>query len=121
MARTRLININGSAGAFTPVYATQVTRRVEVVEDFSANAGVGQGLEYQFDDGESPNFATVYSIAPQTEPVILGTPIPQGAGYALVLGHGPDSSGGYAIPATLLINIRSASALGTTIRITEFD
>jgi hypothetical protein len=121
MAHTRLININGSAGSFTPVYASQVTRRVEILEDFSANSGIGQGLAYQFDDGSATPFTTVYEIAPQTEPIILGTPVPQGAGYALVLGHGPDASGGYSIPATLLINLRSASTTATTVRVMEFD
>jgi hypothetical protein len=121
MARTRLISINGNGGAWTSVYATQVTRRAEIIEDFSANSGVGQGLQYQFDDDQTPNFTTVYEIAPQSEPIILGTPIPQGAGYARVLGNGPDNSGGYSIPATLLVNLRSASALGTTVRVTEFD
>ena len=36
MAHTRLITLNGSAGAFVAVSATQVTRRVEVIEDGSA-------------------------------------------------------------------------------------
>ncbi|HEV2275621.1 MAG TPA: hypothetical protein VGR96_15725 [Acidobacteriaceae bacterium] len=121
MAHTRLINVNGSAGAFTAVYATQITRRVEIIEDFSANGGVGQGLAYQFDDGQTASFTQVYEIAPETQPILLGTPIPQGSGSSLVLGHGPDASGGYSIPATLLINLRSASATATTVRVTEFD
>jgi hypothetical protein len=121
MAKTRLITLNGSGGTFVAVSATQVTRRVEIIEDFSANAGVGQGLTYQFDDGETPNFTTVYEIAPQTEPIILGAPIPQQHGYGLVLGHGPDASGGYTIQATLLINLRSATTTGTVVRVTEFD
>jgi hypothetical protein len=118
---TRLIDVNGSGGAFVAVLATQPTRRVEIIEDFSANGGVGQGLAYQFDDGETPSFTTVYEIAPQTEPIILGAPIPQQHGYGLIIGHGPDASGGYSIPATLLINLRSASATGTVVRVTEFD
>lgn len=121
MAKTRLIAISGSSGAWTPVSATQVTRRVEVIEDFSANNGVGQGLAYQFDDGSTTPFATVYEVGPQTEPIRLGSPVPQGAGYGLVLGHGPDASGGYQMPATLLINLRSATATATTARVTEFD
>lgn len=120
MARTRLIGLNAVAGAFTSIYATQVTRRVEIVEDAAANGGVGQGLQYQFDDGSSTPFTTTYSIASQTEPITLGQPIPQEAGYAPVLGHGPDSSGGYALAATLLIKLRS-SGNATTVRITEFD
>ena len=121
MARTRLIALNGNGGAFVSVYATTVTRRVEIIEDFSANAGVGQGLQYQFDDGSTTPFTTTYSVAPQTEPIILGTPIPQGAGYGLVIGKPAESSGGYNLPATLLINLRSATAAGTTARVTEFN
>jgi hypothetical protein len=121
MARTRLIALNGSGGAFVQVFATQVTRRVEVIEDGSANDGVGQGLQYQFADGETPQFTTVYTIEPQSEPIILGTPIPQHHGFGLVIGTPPDASGGYTIPATLLINLRSASATATVARVTEFD
>jgi hypothetical protein len=121
MAHTRLITLNGSAGAFVAVSATQVTRRVEIIEDFSANAGVGQGLQYKFDDGSTTPFTTIYSVAPQTEPIILGAPIPQGAGYGLVIGHGPDASGGYTLAATLLIDLRSATTTGTIARVTEFD
>jgi hypothetical protein len=47
--------------------------------------------------------------------------VPQGAGFALVVGTPPDNSGGYAIAATLLINLRSASTNTTIIRVTEFD
>ncbi len=121
MAHTRLIALNGSGGAFVAVSATQVTRRVEVIEDGSANAGIGQGLQYQFSDGSTLPFTTVYTIEPQSEPIVLGTPIPQGAGFGLVLGTPPDNSGGYSIPATLLINLRSASASSTIVRVTEFD
>jgi hypothetical protein len=121
MAHTRLITLNGSAGAFVAVSATQVTRRVEVIEDGSANAGTGQGIAYQFNDGSATPFTTIYIVEPQSEPVVLGTPIPQGGGYALVVGTPPDNSGGYALAATLLINLRSASTSSTVVRVTEFD
>lgn len=121
MAHTRLISLNAVSGAFTSIYATQVMRRVEIIEDAGSNGGIAQGLVYQFDDGSTMPFMTDYQIAPQTEPIVLGTPIPAGTGYGLVLGHGPDNSGGYAIPATLLINLKSASASGTNVRVTEFD
>ena len=120
MAHTRLIGLNAVAGTFTSLYATQVTRRVEIIEDAAANGGVGQGLQYQFDDGSATPFTTMYSIAPQTEPIILGQPVPQGAGYAPVIGRGPDNSGGYELAATPLINLRSAGD-ATTVRVTEFD
>jgi hypothetical protein len=121
MAHTRLITLNGSAGAFTAVSATQVTRRVEVIEDGSANGGTGQGLAYQFNDGSTTPFTTIYTIEPQSEPIILATPVAQGAGYGLVLGTPADKSGGYSLSATLLINLRSASTSSTVVRVTEFD
>jgi hypothetical protein len=121
MAHTRLITLNGSAGAFVAVSATQVTRRLEVIEDGSANGGTGQGVAYQFNDGSATPFTTIYTIEPQSEPIVLGTPIPQGGGYAMTLGTPPDNSGGYALAATLLINLRSASTSTTVVRVTEFD
>lgn len=121
MAHTRLISLNGGGGAFVAVSATQVTRRVEIIEDGSANAGVGQGLAYQFDDGSTTPFTTTYTIEPQSEPIILGTPIPQGHGFGLVIGKGAEDSGGYHLAATLLINLKSASTSTTIVRVTEFD
>jgi hypothetical protein len=107
MARTRLITLNASGGAFVAVSATQVTRRVEIA--------------YQFNDGSATPFTTTYTIEPQSEPIVLGTPVAQGAGYGLVLGVPPDKSGGYTLAATLLINLKSASANTTIVRVTEFD
>jgi hypothetical protein len=121
MAHTRLITLNGSAGTFVAVSATQVTRRVEVIEDGSANGGTGQGLAYQFSDGSATPFTTTYTIEPQQEPIVLGTPVPQGAGYGPVIGTPADKSGGYTLAATLLINLKSASANTTIVRVTEFD
>jgi hypothetical protein len=121
MAHTRLIALNGNGGAYTPVYATQVTRRVEILEDGSANAGTGQGITYQFDDGSTTPFVTAYTIEPQTQPLILGTAIAEHAGYGLVIGKPAESSGGYNMPATLLANLKSATATATVVRVTEFD
>lgn len=126
MPKTRLVNVNGSGGAFVTISATSVTRRVEVIEDGSANAGVGQGLAYQFDDGfgttpNVPNTTVTYTIEPQTEPIILGEVVPFGMGYGRVIGTPPDNSGGYSIPATPLINVRSASATATVVRVSEFS
>ncbi|MFL6427884.1 MAG: hypothetical protein ACJ71S_06540 [Acidobacteriaceae bacterium] len=119
--RTTLYNINGSGGAFTAIRATKITRRVEIVEDGSANAGVAQGLSYQFDDGQTPPFTTIYQLPGAQEPLILGEPIPQAGGYGSVIGKGPQTSGGYSEVATLLCNLRSLSATATVVRVTEFD
>ena len=121
MAHTRLISLNGSGGAFVPVSATTVSRRVEVIEDGSANGGTGQGLGYQFNDGSATPFTTVYTIEPAQEPIVLGTPVAFGAGFGLVVGTPADNSGGYALAATLLINLRSASTSSTIVRVTEYD
>src|ERR1700743_2590657 len=121
MAHTRLISLNGSGGAFVAVSATQVTRRVEIIEDGSANGGVGQGLAYQFNDGSTTPFTTTYTIEPQSEPIILATPVAEGSGHALVLGTPADKAGGYSLSATLLINLKSASTNSTVVRVTEFD
>ena len=121
MARTRLVTLNGSGGAFVAVSATTVTRRVEIIEDGSANGGTGQGIAYQFNDGSATPFTTTYTIEPQSEPIVLGSPIPQGEGFGLVIGTPPDRSGGYTLAATLLINLRSASVNSTIVRVTEHD
>ena len=118
MSHTRLININGSAGAFVPVSATQVTRYVEIIEDGSVTA---QGIQVQFADGQTPPFTQIRTVLPPAQPFKLGTPVPFGHGYGLVIGTPPDNSGGYSIPATLLCNLRSATATGTTVAFTEFD
>jgi len=140
MPNIRSFTLNGDAGAYTIILASQWTWRAEIIEDFSANGGTGEGLQYLTPDPKSmypdtpswlgPNgsqgnttvtAATVgFEIAPQTEPIILGQPLPMGAGSAPTIGHGPDASGGYTLPATQLIQIRSASATGTTVRVTEY-
>jgi hypothetical protein len=119
--RTTLYNINGSAGAFVSIPATQITRRVEIIEDGSANAGVAQGLQYQFDDGQTPPYTTVYAITGPEEPLILGDPVPQGKGYGPVIGKPAQNSGGYAEAATVLCKLKSLSATATVVRVTEFD
>jgi hypothetical protein len=140
MATVTAITLNGDAGAYIIIYATQWTWRVEIIEDYRADGNTGQGLEYLLPDpksmypdtpnwlcpaGSLPNMAVTaatlgFEIAPQTEPTILGQPLPMGGGSAPTVGHGPDASGGYTLPATQLIQIRSATATGTTIRITQF-
>src|SRR6185437_4462363 len=114
MPNVRYIAINGSAGAYTTILATQWTWRAEILEDYSANAGVGQGLEYLLPDpannnpsvpaawlGQAGSTTTPgtgtagFKIGPATEPIILGEPLPLGGGSAPTIGHGPDNSGGY--------------------------
>lgn len=140
MANPRQFTLNATGGAYTTITASSVCRRVEIIEDFGANAGAGQGLEYLLPDPgnnnpavpaawdgaagstTTPSAATVgFKIAPQTEPIILGQVVPFGMGYGTVVGTPADNSGGYSIPATPYIQIRSASASTTVVRVTEFS
>lgn len=116
----RLININGSGGAFTSVFATQLTRRVLVVEDASGNAGTKQGLQIQIaNDGSANGFTNTITLAPTDEPFILQEFIPLYTGKGAILGNGPDASGGKTIPATQLFNVRANGAAATVIRVEE--
>ena len=137
MPNVRTVALNGDAGAYTVISATQWTWRAELIEDNSVTA---QGLQYLLPDPKSmypdlPNWigpngsvannavtsSTVgFSIGTAAQPLILGQPLPMGGGTAPTIGHGPDASGGYTLPATQLIQIRSATATTTTVRITEF-
>lgn len=121
-ARVRLVTLNGTGGAFVVVRATTLCRRVEILEDFSANAGVGQGLQFQLpNDGTVAGFTTTFTIAPQTEPIILQETVAEARGRGAFIGNGADASGGYTLVATQIINLRSASATGTVVRISEFS
>lgn len=118
----RTIALNNNAGAYTTVLATQWTWRAEILEDNSVTA---QGLQYNLpaptsSDPSNPSWIGPFSIGTVTEPIILGEPLPMGHGHAPTIGHGPDASGGTTLAATPLIQIRSATATTTTIRITEF-
>ncbi len=115
--KARLVAINGSAGAFVQILATIPCRRMTVIEDYSANAGVGQGLQYQL---PGDNFTQVFSIAPQTEPIDLEDEGYNG-GPGSILGNGPGFITGFGpTTGTPLINVRSASATATIVRVTEF-
>ncbi len=119
--KTRLVAINGSGGAFTPISATQICRRVDIVEDASGAAGVAQGLAYQYDDGQVPAFTAIYEIAPANEPLRIGDSIAEGNAFGPVVGIPAQSSGGSSTPATLLCRLRSLTATGTVVRVTEWD
>lgn len=113
-AKQRLVSINGSGGAFVIIRATTMCRRVEVIEDASANAGVKQGLAYQVaNDGTLNGFTNTFAADPVDEPVVVRD-------FGAVIGNGPDASGGFTIPATQVINVRSLSATATVVRVTEY-
>ena len=113
--RTRTVAVPAT-GSFVTISATQITRRVEFLEETTQ-----QGLAYKFNDGSTTPFTTVYTILPVNEPLVLGDPIPTGKGASMVLGNGPDASGGYTVAATRLIQLSSLTATATSVKVTEYD
>ncbi|MGH9482354.1 MAG: hypothetical protein ACRD1L_09710 [Terriglobales bacterium] len=108
---TRLVALNGNAGAYVQIAATIPARAVQIVEDGSATA---QGLEAQFPrDG----FAV-------TDTYLAGTPIQlTGAGRDGNLGL-PTQNGVGAFnsrPADVYCQARSATATATTVRVVETE
>lgn len=104
------------AGAgFVSILCTTLCRQATIVED---DAATRTGLKYSL---PNDNFTAVFNVAATSEPITLGDPIPYGRATGQVLGNGPDSSGGYSIPATPLINISSLGGAGTTVVVTEYN
>lgn len=109
MSVTRLIAVNGNAGAWTSIAATIPAHSVQIVED--ASAGGGQGLEVQF---AADNFAVTDQYAAGQAVGITGP------GYDGVLGYGPGGKfDGSA--ADVYCKVRSATATATTVRVVETE
>lgn len=115
----QFVNLNGNAGAFTPIPAPMATRYFTVREDEAGAAT--QGLQAQFpDDG----FTQTYTYGPPgspDQPQISRGHIAMNHGKGPVLGYPQYSSGGQTRPADVLIKLRSKSATATTVRIVFFD
>lgn len=130
--------INGSGGAFITLVGTRLSKAIDIIEDFSANAGLGQGLTYNLPDpANTPgptypagsgittppgNWLGPFSVAPQSEPITLGDRFAIHAPYGPSVANGPGVILGIGITGgTPYIQIKSASATGTKIRVTEYS
>lgn len=106
------------AGAgFLSIPATQPNRRCEIVED---DSGTEQGLKYKlpFD-----NFTQTFTASSSREPLILGS-LPNMNGRGSIFAHPiqKDQGGTVTIrPADILIQLTSATATATKVRVTEYD
>lgn len=111
MPRTRLISINPSSGAFTPVLATIPAATVQIVEDGSVAAAQGLALQFPGD-----GYATTDTYPPGQ--AVQLTARPTGT-----LGLPPqNSSGAFNFrPADPYCQVRSATATGTVIRVVESE
>lgn len=111
------IAVNGNAGAFTALTATQISRQVLISEDpVNAPAGVLQGLQYQL---QSENFLITHSLA-AGETLELGNTVAIQGGFGAITGM-PAQTIGAAVAATILAKVRSLTANATAVRVQEMD
>lgn len=121
------VSVNASTGAFTTLFGTVLSKAIELLEDFSANAGIGQGLTYNLIDWrnttnpQNPVWVGPFSLGPQTEPIKLGDLYQIHAPYGSSVANGPNVGIGVGVTnATPYIQIKSAGS-ATTVRVTEFE
>ncbi|HEV7522998.1 MAG TPA: hypothetical protein VGP89_17990 [Candidatus Angelobacter sp.] len=121
MPKTTLYTMNAAAGAFTAIPATIPCRYVEIREDESVAA---QGLIYQ-----RPNLDRTFSVtetvgtpgSPDQPQIILGNKLASGNAKSALLGLPAQNSGGSAIPATTILQIKSKGAGANVIRVIEHE
>lgn len=114
--------LNGSAGAYISIPATQWCRRVEVSED---DAAANTGFTYTLPDD---NFTAVYSVAAAHEPLVLAHPVLAGIGVGPLLGAPAQTlatdlskiPAGNVVAATILFKAKSLGAGATTLVVKEY-
>lgn len=123
----RQIAINGTGGAWVEVDGTVVSRYAEAIEDFLANGGTAQGLEYQLpifgDDGQVTWTGPIYAIAPESEPLQFGDKKALESAHGAILAAPGQPilglvNGSAAVP---ICRLRSATATATTVNFSEFQ
>jgi hypothetical protein len=117
---TKKYVLNGNAGAYTDIPAEIACRYVEVRED---EAAAGVGLDYKLPDDNFTAVNIVGAPAAGAEPQIkLGHIVMMGKGVGPVLGYRARTTPeGDAIPAAVLLKVRSKTAAATTIRVTFYE
>lgn len=121
MPKTTLYTMNASGGAFTAIPATIPCRYVEVREDESV---APQGLIYQ-----RPNLDRSFSVtetvgtpsSPDAAQIILTNKEASGNAQSALIGMPAYNSGGSAISATTILQIKSKGAGANVIRVTEHE
>lgn len=134
----RIVDINGSAGAFVPILATTTCRRLVIDESQITSAGatnVPQGvIDYKLPNDDSANGFTVVFRATQgaegvigaaTLPIVLGNPVGQFGMAGEIIGQlGQPIVGMPAntpTTATVMIQLRSGSATATSVTVVEYN
>ena len=132
----RIVDINGSGGAFVPILATTTSTRVVIDESQVTSAGVAnvpQGvIDYQIPNDGTPNgFTTAFRatqgpegvLGAATLPIVLGNPLDGGKRGDIIgqVGQPIAGAGGFVSTATVLIKLRSGSATATSVVVTEYN
>lgn len=132
-----LLDINANTGAFVQVLAKSPLRRLVVKEstikeDGSANTLQGI-LQYRIpNDDTEAGFTTIFQEAGANDTtsqgdvnaaeITLGSPNTAFGPWGELLGNGPNVIVGIGpTPATHLMDLRSGTATGTTVEITEYN
>ena len=129
MQKTQVINVPAAGGVPVIVRCTQVSSRMLIAEDGSANGGLQQGLIYNL---LYPTGDGKFTVGPsvQVPPAVSLEPILV-AGYPgdhppnnVPIGNGgsapfPVCPGGPVTLGTVVVQVTSASANATTINVTE--
>lgn len=135
-----LLAINGSGGAFTDVQAKSTVRRLVVKESPIKTDGTAQALQgvldYQLpnDDSASGFTTTFEAVGADTETtqgevepakIELGSPIGQFKEAGEIIGQlGQPIVGipdGELAGATVMMKLRSGTAIATTVEVTEYN
>lgn len=125
-----LVDINGDAGAFVAIVARSTVRRLVIEESSITAEGVAnplQGtLQYQIpNDGTTNGFTTVFQT--QQRPIKLpdGDDSPSRMYQGEIIGQLgqplPGSNPPGLTTATTMVKVRSGSATGTTVKVTEYN
>lgn len=133
----RIVDINGDAGVFVSILAQSTVRRLVVEESTLTSAGGAntlQGiLQYQIPNDDTTNgFTTIFqAVGGQTEAaegtvvppkIELGSPIAQIMFAGEIIGQvGQPFPGGTPVAATTMIKLRSGTATGTSVIVTEYN
>ena len=134
-----ILDINGSGGAFVSVLAKSTVRRLIIKESQITSAGaanVPQGaIDYQVpNDDTAAGFTTIFRAvqgdnleAPGAVSIELGSRVGQRGAYGEIIGQlaqpivGMPATQQAAQAATTMIKLRSGTATGTSVLVTELN
>lgn len=119
--KTRLIEVPAAGGDPVIIRCTQITTKISIQEDGSANGGVRQGLIYQRLTSTGHGQVTVgpaVTVLPAQEPIVFEDGMPIGNGGSSPY---PVSPGGPVTQGTPICQMTSVSDNATAVDVTEWN